>query len=250
MPALKSPLPRRATVERLRCRAWRAVEAQHRVATRKLVGSLAEQAVLESILEESKPPAPADTAGLDYLLATPFRYPPLRHGSRFGTRAERGIWYGAEAQHTTFAEAAYYRLLFVRASAAELGIVELPLSVYRVPVGTEQGMDLGGVAFARDRARIVSRNDYAHTQSLGRAMREAGVQAFRYPSARDPHGGPCIGVFDPGAFAAKRPDAAQTWHCFATRDQVEFLRQQPTRESQHRFGVADFLVDGELPAPA
>lgn len=243
-------LPWRALVARLRCRPWRAVEAQHRVATRKLVGSLAEQAALEAILEESKPPLPAETAGLDYLLATPFRYPPLRHGSRFGTRAERGIWYGADRQATTFAEVAYYRLLFVRASAADLGTLETPLTVYRVPVDAERGLDLAAAPFTRDRARIASPRDYGHGQTLGRAMREAGVQAFRYPSARDPAGGTCIGVFDPHAFAARRPETAQTWHCFATREQVEFLRQQPTRASEHRFALTDFLLDGDLPAPA
>jgi len=62
---------------------WRAVEAQHVVATRALVDSLAEQEVLEAILEESKPPIPAACAGYDYLLYTPFRYPPSLHGSRF-----------------------------------------------------------------------------------------------------------------------------------------------------------------------
>ena len=47
--------------------AWRAVEAQHQVATRKLVDSLEEQALLESILEDHKPPPAA--GALHYLLA-------------------------------------------------------------------------------------------------------------------------------------------------------------------------------------
>src|SRR5204862_2427670 len=79
----------------LRASPWRAVEAQHQVSTRKLVDSAEEQELLEELIDRTKPPDM--TAGkTHYLLATPFRYPPLRHGSRFGTRHERGIWYGSE----------------------------------------------------------------------------------------------------------------------------------------------------------
>src|SRR5436190_6610717 len=49
---------------------WRAVESQHQVATRKLVDSDAEQAILEDVLERYKPPLP-DGSRLHYLLFTP-----------------------------------------------------------------------------------------------------------------------------------------------------------------------------------
>src|SRR5215510_6980065 len=100
--------------------SWRAVEAQHQVSTRKLVDTAAEQELLEELIESAKPP---DVTGgrVHYLLSTPFRYPPLRHGSRFGTRHERGIWYGATSLRTLFAEVAYYRLVFIDGSHAVLG---------------------------------------------------------------------------------------------------------------------------------
>ena len=60
---------------------WRGVEAQHRVATLRLVDSLDDQATLERLLEASKPPLPPAAEGLHYLLATPFRYR-SPHGSR------------------------------------------------------------------------------------------------------------------------------------------------------------------------
>ena len=67
-----------------RIEPWRAVEAQHVASTRRLVDSNEEQAILERLLDESKPAVLASTAGLDYLLATPFRYPPSwPGGSRF-----------------------------------------------------------------------------------------------------------------------------------------------------------------------
>src|SRR5512146_3051747 len=77
---------------------WRAVEAQHVVATRALVDILAE------VLEASKPPVPTPCARFDYLLYTPFRYPPPIHGSRFRSYADPGVWYGAEAVRTSCAE--------------------------------------------------------------------------------------------------------------------------------------------------
>ena len=71
--------------------AWRVVEAQHKVSTRRLVDTLDEQRLLEQIVDEVKPPIPAGPgfAGLHYLLSTPFRHPPLRHGSRFGSSGTR-----------------------------------------------------------------------------------------------------------------------------------------------------------------
>ena len=58
-------------------RLLRLVESQEQVATNSLVRTLAEQALLEDLIEASKPPLPATGHGLHYLLATPFRYPPL-----------------------------------------------------------------------------------------------------------------------------------------------------------------------------
>ena len=75
---------------------WRAVEAQHRVATVVLVDSLAEQEQLERLLESSKPRAPAGTQSLHWLLFTPFRYRPSRTGSRFRGLTDSGVLYGAD----------------------------------------------------------------------------------------------------------------------------------------------------------
>ena len=104
----------------LRLTPWRVVESQHQVATRKLVDTLDEQALLEELIDGAKPPD-ATNGRLHYLIATPFRYPPLKHGSRFGTAHERGIWYGAESVATAMAEVAYYRLVFLEGTTADLG---------------------------------------------------------------------------------------------------------------------------------
>lgn len=229
--------------------AWRAVEAQHQIATRKLVDSLEEQTLLESLLEEHKPPSPTG-ASLHYLLRTPFRYPPLPHGSRFGTRAERGIWYGARFVPTTFAEVAYYRLVFIQGTSADLGVLELQLTVYQAKIATSLAVDLCRPPFSEFGSTISSPVSYEGTQMLGHDIRTAGVWALLYPSARDPRSGVCVAVLDARAFARPTPTRSQTWDCFATRDAVEFRRRDHATVSTLRFELSVFLVDDRLPQPA
>lgn len=228
---------------------WRVVEAQHLISTRKLVDSDTEQAVLEEILEAHKPPAP-DSQRLHYLLFTPFRYPPLPRGSRFGGRWERGIWYGAEHIRSAFAEVAYYRLLFLEGTAANLGLVQADLTAFRAAVKTTRGLDLTCAPFDRWKGELASKTSYAATQPLGTAMRDEGVEAFRYESARDVTGGINVGVFTPRAFATRRPRDLQTWHSAATRDAVEISKRDYFAREGYRFPREDFLVGGALPSPS
>ena len=247
--------------EALEARPWRVVEAQHVVATRKLVDSAAEQAVLEDLIERAKPPVPPEPelAGLHYLLATPFRHPPLPRGSRFGTRAERGLWYGADRVPTALAEATYYRLVFLEGTAAEIEPILVDLSVFRAAVRTARGIDLTSPrsteGWAEHESEISSPTSYTTSQELGRALRAAGVEAFRYRSARDPERGTNLALFTPRAFAAKRPDSSETWYCVATRSVVELssrrlLDRGARGRETHRFPRELFEVDGKLPAPA
>jgi hypothetical protein len=230
---------------------WRAVESQHQISTRKLVDSRAEQELLEDLIDRAKPPIvqPASRR-LHYLLFTPFRYPPLPHGSRFGARHEPGIWYGSDTLMTAFAEVAYYRLLFLEGSRADLGSLTTELTAFCVTARTSRGVDLTEPPFASHRRTIASPVSYQATQSLGRAMRSAGVELFRYPSARDPGGGANIGAFTSDVFGRSRPRALQTWHCTATRDRVEFAKRDYFGRDANAFDRATFLVDGRLPAPA
>lgn len=236
-------------VRPLRLEPWRAVESQHQVSTRRLVESDAEQRVLEGLIEASKPPEPTD-GRLHYLLFTPFRYPPLRHGSRFGRRTERGIWYGSETQRSAFAEIAYYRLVFLEGTRADVGPLETQLTTFRAQVRTERGVDLTRPPFAGHRRPIASPTRYEATQALGTAMRAAGVEVARYPSARDVEGGVNVAVFDPGAFGRRQPRGFENWHCVAARKGVEVSSRGYFGHVVHTFPRVDFVVDGRLPAPA
>jgi hypothetical protein len=225
------------------------VEAQHQVATRKLVDSDEEQAMLEEVLERHKPPV-VEGGRLHYLLFTPFRYPPLRHGSRFGSRRERGIWYGSESLRTAFAEVAYYRLLFLEGTTADLGLVETDLTAFRVSARTERAIDLVAPPFDRWKSLLASKTSYTATQPLGTAMREAGVEAFRYLSARDVEGGVNVGLFTPRAFAMRRPRQRETWRSATVRGFVELSKRGYAERAVYRFPRRHFLVRGKLPAPA
>ena len=236
-------------ISELRVDAWRVVESQHQISTRKLVDSDAEQQLLEQLIDAAKPPERAPR-GLHYLLFTPFRYPPLRFGSRFGTRQERGIWYGAEEQRTAFAEVSYYRLLFLEGTSANLGMLETELTSFTASVKTERGADLTRDPFAAYAEQLRSPSDYRATQQLGTAMREDGVEAFRYLSARDVDAGVAIGVIAPAAFGRRQPKSLETWHCVATRDVVEFVRRDYFARASWSFAREQFLVAGALPAPA
>jgi hypothetical protein len=73
----------------------RLVQQQGISSLAPLVDNLDQLARLEALVEASKPAAPEDQRAANprhWLLITPFRYPPLRHGSHFGSRQERGIF--------------------------------------------------------------------------------------------------------------------------------------------------------------
>jgi len=205
--------------------------------------------LLEELIDRVKPP---DVTGgrLHYLLFTPFRYPPLVHGSRFGGRHERGIWYGSLERRSAFAEVAYYRLLFLEGTRASLGTVTTALTAFTARVRTARGIDLVSPPFDSYRRAIASPTSYASSQPLGAAMRSAGVEAFRFPSARDAEGGINVGVFDASVFGNTKPRSLETWHCSASRERVEITKGDYFKRESFAFPRAQFQVRGVLPAPA
>jgi hypothetical protein len=239
--------PRR--VAPLAATAWRVVEAQHKVSTRRLVDTLDEQAILEEIVEQAKPrpPAGAAFADLHTLLFTPFRYPPLPRGSRFGASHERGLWYGAEKVETSLAEKSYYQLLFAEGTRADLENLSCDWSAFPAAIATARGVDLTSSAFGKFHADISSPSSYAATHALGAHMRTAGVIAFGFGSARCPRRGKAFGLFEP-AFAKRHPGPLQTWRCIVTADGCEVVPLNGNATLV--FPRSAFLVGGAFPAPS
>lgn len=135
-------------------------------------------------------------------------------------------------------------------TTAKLGTVAAELTAFTVRVRTSRGVDLVGPPFEAFRATIASPSDYAATQAIGEAMRTAGVDAFRYPSARDPNRGVNVGILTPSAFGRAQPREFSTWWCTATTDRVELIRRDYLKAGSFVFERRQFVVRGRLPAPA
>jgi len=220
--------PARATELKL----WRMVEGQHRVSTMALVDSLAEQHLLEDLLEASKPALPEGCEGLHYLLFTPFRYPPSPYGSRFRAATDPGVWYGAEQGATACAELGYWRCRFIADSE---GLSTLRSLVHTLFAATALGpaRDLRRAPW-KDAGDWSHPNDYTACQQQGREAREAGVWLLRYASVRHPRHGGCVAVFSPLAFAHPNGGVQeqQTWFLHANANTATWVRSAGGREGE------------------
>jgi hypothetical protein len=232
--------------------AWRVVESQSRVATMKIVDTVSEQEILEAELERSKPLIPAECAHLHWLLATPFRYAPYPHGSRFRRARQReGCLYAAERPETAVAEAAFYLLLFtLDAPGASLPRNPRERSAFSFRYRTAAGLDLRAPPLDADAGRWADRQDYAACQALADAARAADVDVLRYASVRDPGDGSNLAVLACRALSSKQPLAFETWHLMLRPDRVEAVREMPRLSLSFLFAdwaVTDSRIPDRLP---
>ena len=226
----------------------RIVESQEQVATMTLVSNSLEQSVLEDLLETSKPKSSPEHGGYHYLIQTPFRYPPLRHGSRFGNRMESGLFYASLQLETAFAECAYYRFVFL------YGMETLPEkhivtehTTFKVNIDSSAGIALNKKPFVRYKKRISDPENYTISQQLGADMRDSGITAFTYHSARD-HG-LNAGIFAITAIKSKKPYGLQQWLCSTEVNNTAFVSKL-NRNTRFSFDLENFLIKSELPHPA
>jgi hypothetical protein len=177
------------------------VEAQHIVSTLRLVSNAGEQALLERILERSKPPLPEGCADLHYLLVTPFRYSSPT-GSRFRAAADGGVWYGAEKQRTACAELGFWRWRFLVESASLSALGPSPQTVFRAAINA-RWVDLTAAPFKRARA------DW---------------------TVRDPGHGAAVAVLNPRCFKPRTPLEQSTWFLTVRPDAAIWQREGETME--------------------
>ncbi len=240
----------KVTPEYLNNHLLRIVESQEQIATNSLVDNLEKQAALEEMLDNSKPPAPSNTRALHYLLATPFRYPPLPYGSRFGAKHEPGLFYGSLTEETAFAETGYYRFLFWSGMSTPPPSDKLVTqhTIFSVRYTTNTGLKLQNFPFSDYRDQLLNPISYDDTQNLGRAMRERGIDAFEYLSARDCNHGINAALFNAGALAATTPKNQRQWICETTHDTVRFY--SVADKTGYRYSLDTYLVKGIFPDPA
>lgn len=224
-----TPAALHSELEALETRAWRLVEAQHRVSTLKLTDNLDEQATLEAILDETKPILPSNCAHLDYLLATPFRYRPYPAGSRFRRAGfTPGVWYGAEHPETAASEMVFYRFLFY-AESPETPFPDdaADYTAFAAEIATNASIDLTKGKLSLDAQTWSHLTDYEHCQSLAESTREAGGQVIRYMSVRDPSHMANLAVLDCSAFCSSAPVDRQTWRIRISRSGAQAIRDYP-----------------------
>ena len=177
-----------------------------------LVDTLEEQALLERILDDSKPLIPPECRHLHYLLFTPFRYGALYPaGSRFRRPGlTPGVFYASQQSKTAVAELAFRRLLFFAESPSTPWPVNAAeYTSFAVAYAGRKGLDLTRPPLDPDAAKWTDPVDYEPCHDLADAAREAGVQVLRYQSARAP--GLNIALLACAAFTSTAPLERQVW---------------------------------------
>jgi hypothetical protein len=214
----------------------------------KLVDTLEEQALLERVLDESKPPVPADCRGLHYLLSTPFRYgAPYPSGSRFRRAGlTPGVFYASQTVVTAVAEMAFSRLIFFAESPGTPWPANASEhTAFSARVRTQRGLDLDREPFAVEVDRWTDPTQYEDCQAFADAARLANVQVIRYPSARDLRGRN-LAVLTCAAFASKAPEERQTWRLHLDATGVRAICDFPAQRLA--FDRAAFARDPRVAA--
>ncbi len=237
-------------IKPLSAEVFRVAESQQKVATNMLVDTLEEQQILEEMLDQVKPSIPQECESFDYLIYSPFRYPPLKHGSRFGKKTHPSIFYGSKTIFAAFAELAYYRFVYydgMKIAPKKQQKVTQHTS-FNVDVHTLWGVELNNPPFKKYVRKLSDPTAYGDSQRIGEAMREKGIEVFTYFSARaiDEVN---VGVFSCNAVQSYAPKTLRHWSCI-TRDKNVTIRSLDDSWDNISFERNQFLVDGVLPSPA
>ncbi len=233
-------------IKPINIRLYRIVESQEEVATTVITSNKDDQSLLEAMLEFSKPTLETDLASRHYLISTPFRYPPLAYGSRFGTIMEPGLFYGSTEMQTALAEIAYYRFRFLADIENPAKIIKYkPQSNHTgfyVSAHSDNGLSLMDKAFLS--INLSAPDSYHSSQPFGTKMRKAGVELFKFSSARKPAGinGAC---FNHTVIKSKKPCATEHWQCLMLENRIVF--QKTLSKESCEYLESSFLVDGEFP---
>ncbi|CDZ77290.1 RES domain protein [Legionella massiliensis] len=228
-------------ISKITAEPWRVVEDQHVLSSRDLVDSIEEHDLLEELMEESKPLIEKEK---NYLIFTPFRYPPLKYGSRFGSTYEPSLWYGSLQLETAFTEVAYYRLKFFEDTSADLGYVEISMTAFTAFIVSNRGIDLTVKPFDEYTKYISDKNTYEHSQLLGSHMREDNIEVFIFNSARTEVMSKNIASFTQSVFQTKKNQYVnnqQNWKCIANRRCIEFTRIELNGNKRFSFSKDYFF---------
>ena len=230
-------------------RTWRVVEAQHKVSTAKLTDTVADQRLLEELIDATKPAVPAECASLHFLLSTPFRYgAPYPRGSRFRRAGlTPGVFYASENVDTAIAELCFARLLFF----AESPDTRWPnnageFTAFAVEYATERAIDLTLAPFDVRAHLWMDLTRYEHCQQLSDLARQSEINLIRYSSVRDPRHKSNTAILECSAFARPEPVDRQTWRILLGSNGARAMCEMP--EGIIEFARAAFEPDPRITA--
>lgn len=221
---------------------WRFVEDQNTSSTMKLVDSVDEQALLEDMLDTSKPPVPAACQHLHYLQYTPFRYA-ARHATRFREKGDRrGVYYASETVETCATEVAFYRVLFYLDSP-KTSPSERPfeMTAFRTTIG---GPSVDVTTFG-DPAPYMDPVNYSAPHILAEAVRAVDGHIIRFPSVRK-KGGINFAVLNCAAFKGGIGETQGWWFRFGKHG---LFATQRFGDGRLEFPFTMFVDDPRITVP-
>ncbi len=231
-------------------KVYRIVESQELVATMQLIDTLDEQAILEQAIEASKPTLPehAKDATRHYLLTTLFRYPPLKHGSRFGRRHEPSLFYASHDLDAALSESAFYSFYFMSRTETPFdGVINNKKTSFSVAITTENYADLCALDDTGIQAKLQHKSDYSYPQGVGTFMRDEGIDVFSYFSTRHPKG-KNLGIYYLNALKGS-PQEELHWMVKQNRNTIMYICPSMT-DLNREFTSDKFCVNGKLPYPS
>jgi len=225
---------------------FRIVETQEIAATAGLVDDSNEQYLLEQLLDHVKPPYRQHTEKLHYLISTPFRYPPLKYGSRFGDITMPSYFYASEQIATALAESAFYRFVFLHDMSVPYNkTLKSGHMTFSVKIQSSGMADLTQVKSKGIATLLKSPSDYLLTQQLGKILtQEKAAQVIKFYSARD-KSGINFAVAEAKVIKSTTPENSINWICHSALDKISFISKGCLPIS---FEIDGFRVNGELPS--
>jgi hypothetical protein len=225
----------------------RMVETQEYAATTSLVDDLEEQAILEQILDDFKPRYADNTQDLHYLISTPFRYPPLKYGSRFAAITEPCYFYASETIQTCLSEAAFYRFYLIDGTETPFPkMIQSEHSLFFVQVMSSKTLDLTQISDLLIQKQLTDPISYSITQQVGQHARKNGADLLRYFSARSQEQGINLAIDNHTIIQSEKPEDKAGYIC-QLDPQSGILRFSQPRTFPVTFTREQFLVDGHLP---
>ena len=145
----------------------------------------------------------------------------------------RGMFYGSRSRAGSLVEGAYYALVFWD------GLIEPPpapirrrQTLFSVLLNAARGLQLQTIADEGAQAQLRDPVHYGPTQQLGEWMRDQGLEAFEYLSARSRDSLVQVGVLTPAVFQSTPFDQVEIT-TELTADHVSFLCHDDDQLHRH-----------------